>query len=380
MIINANKLVIAQKNTDDPIHQGIHSIPVFFALIRHERNRTDRVGKAFSLVTFFFKEGEISPPKIKAVCDQFTRTARLTDAIGWMQDKRVGILLPATPLGGAHLFASRTIAKIPGLSYEVFVYPDHWPKEYDINPSHKEPEATVEKVLFQGNNMSDILRRHIPLWKRSRDIFGSALGLLILWPFFLITAGYIKIMSPGPAFFFQKRVGCGGKLFTLVKFRTMKCGASVEGHQKHIVDHIRSGGTLAKLDKTDPRIIPGGKLLRKICIDELPQLYNVLRGDMSLVGPRPCVTYEAHEFLRWHTQRFDILPGLTGLWQISGKNKLTLTQMIRLDVMYAANMSFVNDLIIIFRTIPAIVIMTIESILNKSNIAPSELVETLEEV
>jgi lipopolysaccharide/colanic/teichoic acid biosynthesis glycosyltransferase len=97
-------------------------------------------------------------------------------------------------------------------------------------------------------------------------------------------------------------------------------------------------------------------------VDELPQLFNVLRGDMSLVGPRPCVPYEAREFLMWHTHRFDVMPGMTGLWQVSGKNKLTFAQMIRLDIAYASDMSLANDLAIIARTIPAIVVMVLESV------------------
>jgi lipopolysaccharide/colanic/teichoic acid biosynthesis glycosyltransferase len=197
------------------------------------------------------------------------------------------------------------------------------------------------------------------------DIVGASLSIIVLWPLFLIVAGYIKLVSPGPALFMQKRVGRGGKLFTFVKFRTMKHGNDSGKHQEHIIRRIRAGESLAKLDDADSRIIPGGKFLRKTCVDELPQLFNVLRGDMSLVGPRPCVTYEAREYQKWHTHRFDVLPGMTGLWQVSGKNKLTITQMIRLDIAYASNMSFLNDLFIIVRTIPAIVVMVVESVAKK---------------
>ena len=175
------------------------------------------------------------------------------------------------------------------------------------------------------------------------------------------------MVSPGPALFTQKRVGRGGKLFTFVKFRTMKCGNDTKSHQEHIIRRIRAGESLAKLDDADSRIIPGGKFLRKACVDELPQLFNVLRGDMSLVGPRPCVTYEAREYQTWHKHRFDALPGMTGLWQVSGKNKLTITQMIRLDIAYEAKMSLWNDLSILARTIPAIVVMLVESLAKKLN-------------
>jgi lipopolysaccharide/colanic/teichoic acid biosynthesis glycosyltransferase len=119
------------------------------------------------------------------------------------------------------------------------------------------------------------------------------------------------------------------------------------------------------LDSHDSRIIFGGKVLRKSCIDELPQLWNILLGNMSLVGPRPCIPYEAHEYLRWHTHRFDTMPGLSGLWQISGKNKLTFKQMIRLDIAYCDNITLLGDLQIIIKTPFAILKMVFESVLSK---------------
>lgn len=125
-------------------------------------------------------------------------------------------------------------------------------------------------------------------------------------------------------------------------------------------------------DKKDPRIIFGGKVIRKSCIDELPQLWNVLKGDMSLVGPRPCIPYEAEEYLRWHTHRFDIVPGLTGLWQVSGKNKLSFRKMISLDINYSKNLSLLLDLKIILMTIPAIIIMVLEAAFKKINIKSEE--------
>jgi lipopolysaccharide/colanic/teichoic acid biosynthesis glycosyltransferase len=122
---------------------------------------------------------------------------------------------------------------------------------------------------------------------------------------------------------------------------------------------------MEKLDNNDSRIIPGGRLLRKACLDELPQLINVIRGEMSLVGPRPCIPYEAEEYLQWHKNRFNILPGLTGLWQVSGKNKLTFKQMVRLDISYISNMSLWQDIKIILLTIPAILKMILESVKKK---------------
>jgi lipopolysaccharide/colanic/teichoic acid biosynthesis glycosyltransferase len=205
----------------------------------------------------------------------------------------------------------------------------------------------------------------IPAWKRILDICVSLAVLLVLWPLFLLVAAYIKIVSPGPVFFRQIRVGYGGKPFSFIKFRSMKYGNDQGTHQSHIVTRIRSDNPLMKLDSQDKRIIPGGRFLRKACIDELPQILHVLRGEMSLVGPRPCLPYEATEFLHWHNHRFDVLPGMTGLWQVSGKNKLTFTQMLRLDISYANNMSLWNDIKIIFLTIPAIFNLVTENIASK---------------
>ena len=338
---------------------GIYDAAVFSALIRHERCRADREGKAFSLVAFAYEGKPASPFRIKSICKQITKALRTTDEIGWMQDGRIGVLLPATTLEGAHQFSRRACAEDKGLSYQIFIYPDQWISDYSEAPEKKERDGAA------GLDLPDTFSIAVPAWKRGLDIVGASLSIIVLWPLFLVVAGYIKLVSPGPALFMQKRVGRGGKLFTFVKFRTMKHGNDSVKHQEHIIRRIRAGESLAKLDDADSRIIPGGKFLRKTCVDELPQLFNVLRGDMSLVGPRPCVTYEAREYLKWHTHRFDVLPGMTGLWQVSGKNKLTITQMIRLDIAYASNMSFLNDLFIILRTIPAIVVMVVESVAKK---------------
>jgi lipopolysaccharide/colanic/teichoic acid biosynthesis glycosyltransferase len=140
-------------------------------------------------------------------------------------------------------------------------------------------------------------------------------------------------------------------------------------HSHHASDFItKMDVPMEKLDDRDPRIIPGGKILRKACVDELPQFWNVLRGDMSLVGPRPCIPYEAEEYLRWHAQRFDVMPGITGLWQVSGKNKLTFHQMISLDISYSRKLSLLTDVRILLLTFPAIMSMVSESVAGKLGI------------
>jgi len=194
-----------------------------------------------------------------------------------------------------------------------------------------------------------------PAWKRALDctvILVLTPGLLLIGTF---VALIIKLGSTGPLFFRQERVGYKGRLFTIYKFRTMRTDAETEMHRRHLQHLITSQEAMKKLDeKRDPRLIPGGSWLRAVGLDELPQILNVLRGEMSLVGPRPCVPYECDVYQPWHFGRFDAVPGLTGLWQVSGKNRTTFDEMVKLDIEYARTRSLTCDLSIILRTLPAL--------------------------
>jgi exopolysaccharide production protein ExoY len=195
----------------------------------------------------------------------------------------------------------------------------------------------------------------IPWTKRALDIFCILLALPTLLPLFLLISAVIKIVSPGPVFFRQARVGFMGRHFHIFKFRTMKVNAETSSHQSHLKDLINSNTPMTKMDaKGDPRVIKFGGILRSSGLDELPQLINVLRGEMSLVGPRPCTEYEYEQFQPWHKQRFRALPGLTGLWQVSGKNKTTFNQMINLDIRYANERSLWMDMKIMLLTFPVL--------------------------
>jgi exopolysaccharide production protein ExoY len=195
----------------------------------------------------------------------------------------------------------------------------------------------------------------VPLAKRVLDIACILLALPTLLPLFLFIAALIKVVSPGPVFFRQPRVGYMGKRFRIFKFRTMKVNAETSTHQSHLKDLINSNTPMTKMDaKGDPRVIKFGGILRSSGLDELPQLINVLRGEMSLVGPRPCTEYEYEQFQPWHKQRFRALPGLTGLWQVSGKNKTTFNEMINLDIRYANEWSLWMDMKIMLLTFPVL--------------------------
>jgi len=197
--------------------------------------------------------------------------------------------------------------------------------------------------------------RSLPLWKRVLDftaVLALSPGLLMLGGF---VALLIKLGSPGPVFFRQRRVGYKGREFVCYKFRTMRVDADADSHRRHTQELIRSQTPMIKLDaRRDPRMIPLGSLLRVSGLDELPQLINVMRGDMSLVGPRPCISYECEAYEPWHWQRFDAVPGLTGLWQVSGKNRTTFDQMVRLDIEYSQRLTLWLDLKIMMKTIPAL--------------------------
>ncbi|HEY3760403.1 MAG TPA: sugar transferase [Verrucomicrobiae bacterium] len=194
----------------------------------------------------------------------------------------------------------------------------------------------------------------IPSWKRILDIGLIVLVSPLLIPVALTVAVIIRLVSRGPILFKQDRIGYQGEKFLCFKFRTMHVGAHSVSHEGHLRELIQSDAPMTKLDTRDARIIPCGVLLRSSGLDELPQLINVLRGDMSLVGPRPCMPYEFEHYLPWQRSRFNVAPGLTGLWQVSGKNRTTFTKMIRLDIEYGRLRSLWLDLWIIFKTVPAL--------------------------
>jgi exopolysaccharide production protein ExoY len=223
------------------------------------------------------------------------------------------------------------------------------------------PVGMTMKFIGKNNLLNSDLAGElgIPVWKRLLDLF-CILATAPLWlPVMLVIAVVIKIASPGPAFFQQERIGYRGRRFTCFKFRTMVVRADARVHQGHLSYLMGSNLPMKKLDaERDPRVIPCGLFLRSLGLDELPQLFNVLRGDMSLVGPRPCVPYEYENYAPHHRERFQAAPGLTGLWQVSGKNRTTFEEMISLDVYYAKNKSLLLDLKIIFKTVPAIVSQT----------------------
>jgi lipopolysaccharide/colanic/teichoic acid biosynthesis glycosyltransferase len=194
--------------------------------------------------------------------------------------------------------------------------------------------------------------------KRVFDVTVAILLLVLTAPVWLAIAALIKLSSPGPVLFRQERAGVNGRRFTILKFRTMHDGVSEEAHRRFIIEQIRNGATAGdgvrpergyKLNG-DARITPIGRFLRRTSIDELPQELNVLAGDMSLVGPRPALAYEIDHYEPWQMERLTVRPGLTGLWQVSGRNRLSYTEMCALDIAYVRGWTFRRDLSIALRT------------------------------
>lgn len=215
------------------------------------------------------------------------------------------------------------------------------------------PEQTQAITLSMSRDGADA--GPLPVWKRALDLFCILVSLPVTLPLGLAIAAYIKLVSPGPVLFRQERIGYRGQRFWCLKFRTMRVNADTSCHQQHLKSLLTSDAPMIKLDvKGDPRLIRGGAFLRATGLDELPQLINVLRGEMSLVGPRPCLPYEYEQYDDWARQRCEAVPGLTGLWQVSGKNHTTFRRMIELDIQYARTKSLWLDLRIMAKTFSAL--------------------------
>lgn len=219
----------------------------------------------------------------------------------------------------------------------------------------------INSSLFWTNKpIFDFIKYKLKL-KRLFDFISASLGLFILSPFFVIVGILIKITSPGPIFFQQKRIGYKGKYFIVYKFRTMHHNCNDKMHQEYVKNLIN--GKNGKINNgsqkdpffkitKDPRVTRIGRFLRKTSLDELPQLINVVLGEMSLIGPRPPIEYEVKEYKKWHYRRLTLVkPGITGLWQVSGRNRTTFDEMVRLDIQYAENWSFLLDFRILIKTI-----------------------------
>ena len=336
---------------------------VFWAMLDRERALADRGGRAFALAVFDARASRAGENLSRAVEAAVLSRIRRSDAAGWLDNRRIGALL--TGAGGeaarhiAEAICDTVAQQVSRPDCRIYVYPmpgegRDFILDRGVEPRPAAPEGRV--TMSHPRAVHELIAPPVPAGKRLFDIALSGLALAALSPLFIALALYVRFVSPGPVFFRHTRVGRACRTFECLKFRTMHVAADTTVHANHVASLMANDVPMTKLESTrDPRLIPGARLIRASGLDELPQLLNVLRGDMSLVGPRPPVPYEFEKFAPWHRRRCDTLPGLTGLWQVNGKNRTTFTQMMRYDVRYSAHPSLATDAQILIRTIPAVV-------------------------
>jgi lipopolysaccharide/colanic/teichoic acid biosynthesis glycosyltransferase len=230
------------------------------------------------------------------------------------------------------------------------------------SPSPSAPTGARPLPSRDDAELSDEPCAAIPRWKRTLDLTCILLASPFWLPLTLLVMIWIRITSPGPVFYRQERVGYRRGRFMIFKFRTMHANAETRTHEDYFAHLMRVDCPMTKLDDAnDSRLIWCGRFLRASGLDELPQIFNVLRGEMSLVGPRPCLPSEFERYQKWQQARVNAPPGLTGYWQVNGKNKTTFSEMISMDLFYATNMSLRLDLSIMLKTVPALIVQTRES-------------------
>ena len=224
------------------------------------------------------------------------------------------------------------------------------------------PGSNGERAPHAAREISTSSARRVPGWKSGLDVICILLSLPVWLPLLILLMLVTRLASPGPIFYRQKRVGLSGQHFFIWKFRTMKLSAETRTHERYFQELMRADCPMTKLDaRGDPRLAPFGRFLRASGLDELPQIFNVLCGEMSLVGPRPCLPNEFAHYEPWQRERVNGLPGLTGYWQVNGKNKTTFNQMVAMDLFYLKNLSILLDLKIMLKTCTVIAGQLFES-------------------
>ncbi len=320
----------------------------FDRIIHVELMRADRTGVRFCLAVFDLGKADPSRPADAYEFATYLMTRlRATDHAGCMDHRQVGVVLWDTDHAGAEIFVNSLLAGCPQATKpkaEIYVHP--FKRRPRIDKSDDEPEEG-------GKPLDDLLSQPLPAWKRVIDVAGASLGLVMLAPLLLATAAAIRVTSRGPVLFTQLRSGLAGRPFAIYKFRTMCIDA--ETKKGGLRKFSEQDGPAFKM-KDDPRITSIGRYLRKACIDELPQLWNVLRGDMSLVGPRPLPCDEAEGCLEWQRRRLFITPGLTCIWQVYGKSRVPFKEWMRMDIRYMNARSLGHDLRLLFRTAAAVLL------------------------
>jgi len=349
--------------------QGLLPEPMFLRALCLERKRAERSRKLFVLMLI----DRATPSQngnnpLHRVVPAVLASIRETDTAGWHQENAVlGVIFAEVGAAEKKSIPDVLRAKVIGVLQSILrtdelariritfhCFPEDW--------GQNETGLPIEKLypdLVQRDESKKVPRAI----KRAIDILGSSTALILLSPILLVVALAIKVSSRGPILFRQKRIGQYGVPFTCLKFRSMKTGNDPRIHMEYVQRFIAgnagqgaagTNGTVYKITK-DPRLTSVGRLLRKTSLDELPQFLNVLRGDMSMVGPRPPIPYELEAYDIWHRRRLlEVKPGVTGLWQVNGRSRLPFDDMVRLDLKYATTWSLWLDLKILLRTPQAV--------------------------
>jgi lipopolysaccharide/colanic/teichoic acid biosynthesis glycosyltransferase len=344
---------------------------VFYSMLTLERRRAERSRKPFVLMLL---DAHLENGAAEEILRQATRVVveskRETDLVGWYkQDAILGIIFAEVSMDGDLPITETLRAKMEAafvkhlgrdraakIAISLHIFPESWDKD---------SSGWVADSKLYPDLKRKVSRKRLPLViKRVMDILGSGLLLLVLSPILTVIMALIKLTSKGPVIFEQERLGQRGVRFKCLKFRTMYTNNDPKIHQDYVRQYIAgkdglnkcegSGQPVYKLVK-DPRVTFIGSFLRKTSLDELPQFWNVLRGEMSLVGPRPPVPYEFEVYDFWHRRRvLEVKPGVTGLWQVSGRNRTRFDEMVRLDLRYCRAWSLWLDLKILLATPKAV--------------------------
>jgi lipopolysaccharide/colanic/teichoic acid biosynthesis glycosyltransferase len=354
--------------TDATYGREILNQDAFQRVIALERRRTERSRKPFVLMLLDMGDHLPSAATAKSLSrllGAISLCTRATDVAGWYKaDRVIGFMFTEIAMEDRRTTVSTIISRVSDmlrdhLSLEQFnrvsvsfhVFPEDWEQE---SPKPSNP-------VFYPDLSRQSERKRVPgALKRGVDIMGSVVALICAFPLFVMIAVAIKATSKGPVFFRQRRIGQHGHPFVFLKFRSMYVGNNPGIHKKYVQQMIAgkaarqpsaaSGQGVFKLTK-DPRITKVGSFLRRTSLDELPQFINVLKGEMSLVGPRPPVPYEVEAYDLWHRSRLlEAKPGITGLWQVSARSRVTFDEMVRLDLRYARSWTPWLDLQILLRT------------------------------
>lgn len=362
----------------EPVSVGEHSViteETFRRMISVERKRTERSRKPFLLMLLDTGDCQGSDRNGKAldgIVSALRASTRETDVTGWYKNRSIiGVMFTELVADDKNSILSTMLTRVSttlrdNLTFEQFnqisisfhFFPDDWDNDTSGRPSNP--------TLYPDVPSHDNAKLFLSGIKRAMDIVGSALALITCTPLFVIIALAIKASSKGPVLFRQQRVGRYGKRFTFLKFRSMHIDNDPSVHKEYVTKLIAgqaerkptngNGEAVYKLTN-DERVTRVGALLRKSSLDELPQFLNVLKGEMSLVGPRPAIPYELAAYQTWHRRRvLEVKPGITGLWQVNGRSRIQFDEMVRLDLRYAQAWSPWLDIKILMRT-PRAVLM-----------------------